>query len=102
MMAALLDQAAERGEPIAALFASEGAIYGRFGYGLAAFYGEFQAESARMDFVRGYAPRPGRAPHEGGGAPVIGRVYDAVAPARWRRADRRDARLRVLGDSGTT
>ncbi|HEX6400233.1 MAG TPA: GNAT family N-acetyltransferase, partial [Actinomycetota bacterium] len=53
MMAAILEQASDRGEPLAALFASEGAIYGRFGYGLAGFIGEFQAESARMDFVRG-------------------------------------------------
>lgn len=56
MMRLLLDQAAERGEPLAALFASEGAIYGRFGYGLAGLMGEFQAESARMAFVRGYQP----------------------------------------------
>lgn len=57
MMSAILDQAAERGEPLAALFASEGAIYGRFGYGVASLFGEFQAESARMAFVRGYQPR---------------------------------------------
>ncbi len=56
MMRVVLDQAAERGEPLAALFASEGAIYGRFGYGLAGLFGEFQAESARMAFVRGYEP----------------------------------------------
>ncbi|HET9673026.1 MAG TPA: GNAT family N-acetyltransferase [Actinomycetota bacterium] len=79
MMAALLEQAAERGEPLAALFASEGAIYGRFGYGLAAFIGEFQAESARMDFVRGIQV-PGRVellPREEA-LPIIGRVYDAA------------------------
>jgi predicted acetyltransferase len=56
MMRVVLDQAAEREEPLAALFASEGAIYGRFGYGLAGLFGEFQAESARMAFVRGYEP----------------------------------------------
>ena len=79
MMATLLDQAAERGEPIAALFASEGAIYGRFGYGLAAFFGEFQAESARMDFVRGYAPT-GRVEllPKVEAMPIISRVYDAA------------------------
>lgn len=53
MMDAILEQAVERGEPLAALFASEGAIYGRFGYGLASFLAEFEAESARMAFVRG-------------------------------------------------
>jgi predicted acetyltransferase len=79
MMATLLDQAAERGEPIAALFASEGGIYGRFGYGLAAFYGEFQAEAARMDFVRGYAPT-GRVElvAKDDALPIIGRLYDAA------------------------
>jgi predicted acetyltransferase len=35
LMARLLRQAAERGEPMATLLASEGQIYGRFGYGLA-------------------------------------------------------------------
>jgi predicted acetyltransferase len=78
MMSAILEQAADRGEPLAALFASEGAIYGRFGYGLAAFLAEFQAESARMHFVRGVQVR-GRVdlvPKEEA-LPVIGRVYDA-------------------------
>ena len=57
MMGAILEQAADRGEPLAALFASEGAIYGRFGYGLAGLLGEIRAESARTEFVRGYEPR---------------------------------------------
>ena len=30
-----LEDVRDRGEPLAGLFASEGAIYGRFGYGLA-------------------------------------------------------------------
>jgi predicted acetyltransferase len=78
MMAALLDQAEERGEPLAALFASEGAIYGRFGYGLAALLGEFQAEAARMDFVRGYEPR-GRVDlvTKEEALPIVGDVFDA-------------------------
>ncbi|GIU94818.1 MAG: UPF0256 protein [Gaiellaceae bacterium] len=36
LMRAQLDDVHERGEPLAALFASEPTIYGRFGYGLAA------------------------------------------------------------------
>jgi len=36
MMAAHLRDVAERGEPVAALWASEASIYGRFGYGVAA------------------------------------------------------------------
>ncbi|MGZ4419524.1 MAG: GNAT family N-acetyltransferase, partial [Gaiellaceae bacterium] len=40
LMRAQLDDAHERGEPLAALWASEESIYGRFGYGLASFCGE--------------------------------------------------------------
>jgi predicted acetyltransferase len=36
MMTAALDDAVERGEPVAMLFASESAIYGRFGFGVTA------------------------------------------------------------------
>ncbi len=56
MMARLLDQAAERGEPLAALFASEGGIYGRFGFGVATFIGTMDLETGRSAFVRGYRP----------------------------------------------
>jgi predicted acetyltransferase len=79
MMTAILEQAADRGEPLAALFASEGAIYGRFGYGLAALLGEFQAESARMAFVRGYE-RGGRVElvSKEDAMPLVDRVYDAA------------------------
>jgi predicted acetyltransferase len=79
MMTAVLDQAGDRGEPLAALFASEGAIYGRFGFGLAGLFGEVQAESARMTFVRGYEPR-GRVellPKQDA-MPLIDLVYDAA------------------------
>jgi predicted acetyltransferase len=79
LMRVVLDQAAERGEPLAALFASEGAIYGRFGYGLAGLLGEFQAESARMAFVRGYEPS-GRVElvSKEEALPIIDEVYDAA------------------------
>src|SRR5919204_3374485 len=40
MMDAQLRDVHERGEPIAALWASEETIYGRFGYGLASWVGE--------------------------------------------------------------
>lgn len=78
MMGALLDQAAERGEPLAALFASEGAIYGRFGYGLAGFIGEFEAEAARMTYVRGYEPT-GHVEllSKDDAMPLIDEIYDA-------------------------
>jgi predicted acetyltransferase len=79
MMTAILEQAVDRGEPLAALFASEGAIYGRFGYGLAGLFGEFQAESARMAFVRGYE-QSGHVElvSKDEALPVIDEVYDAA------------------------
>ena len=40
MMHALLDDSRRRGDALACLWASEGTIYGRFGYGLAARIGE--------------------------------------------------------------
>jgi predicted acetyltransferase len=89
MMGAILDQAAERGEPLAALYASEGAIYGRFGYGLAALISEFQAESARMHFVRGFEPH-GRVEllEHDDALPVIRRIYDAsLRPGGPERSD---------------
>jgi predicted acetyltransferase len=42
LMRAQLDDVHERGEPLAALWASEEPIYGRFGYGLASLAGEMQ------------------------------------------------------------
>jgi predicted acetyltransferase len=40
LMRAQLDDVRERGEPVAALWASEDTIYGRFGYGMASHVGE--------------------------------------------------------------
>jgi predicted acetyltransferase len=40
MMRAQLEDIRDRGEPIAALWASEEVIYGRFGYGMASLAGE--------------------------------------------------------------
>jgi len=45
-----LDDIHERGEPLAMLWASEAAIYGRFGYGLAAPHFEMEADCARFAF----------------------------------------------------
>ena len=48
MMRAQLEDIRDRGEPIAALWASEEVIYRRFGYGIASFTGE-------IELRRGYA-----------------------------------------------
>ena len=42
MMRAQLDDTRRRGEPIAALWASEDGIYGQFGYGIASFSGDIE------------------------------------------------------------
>jgi predicted acetyltransferase len=92
LMEAILDQAAERGEPFAMLLASEAAIYGRFGYGLTSLLGEFEAESARMAFVKG-SPSGGRVDlvSKEDAMSIVDLVYDAaIGPggverdARWR------------------
>lgn len=56
LMRAQLDDIRARGEPIAVLYASEGGIYGRFGYGLASFLGEIDLDGDRSAFNRGYRP----------------------------------------------
>jgi predicted acetyltransferase len=56
LMRAQLDAIHERGEAIAMLYASEGGIYGRYGYGLAAFLGEIKFQTERSAFIRGYRP----------------------------------------------
>jgi predicted acetyltransferase len=52
MMRSQLDDVRERGEPLAALFASDERIYGRFGYGLAQLVGEMQLRRERSGFAR--------------------------------------------------
>jgi predicted acetyltransferase len=52
MMRAQLDDAHERGDPIAALWASEETIYGRFGYGIASWDGELSIRKEWSAFAR--------------------------------------------------
>ena len=51
-----LDDAHDRGELVSVLYASEGGIYGRYGYGLGTLGLVIEIETARSAFVRGYAP----------------------------------------------
>ncbi len=59
LMRRQLDDARERGEPIAVLHASEAAIYGRYGFGIATRNASLLADTARSAFVRGFE-RTGR------------------------------------------
>jgi predicted acetyltransferase len=56
LMRAQLDDAHERGEPIAALWASEETIYGRFGYGLASWCGEISLPHEYTGFAEPFEP----------------------------------------------
>lgn len=50
LMRRLHDDARARGEPLAVLWASESAIYGRFGYGMATANASLEAEKERFGF----------------------------------------------------
>jgi predicted acetyltransferase len=119
MMARLLDDADERGEPFAALWASEDAIYGRFGYGTA-------APTTRFDVLRRQARFRVDGPVDevelidgDEAADRFPAIYDAArrhrpllfgrSPSWWQRdlddpAERREGagekRFAVLGDRG--
>jgi predicted acetyltransferase len=52
MMTRLFEQARERNEPVAILWASEAAIYQRFGFGLATLQAEIEAQKDKIVFAR--------------------------------------------------
>jgi predicted acetyltransferase len=54
LMRRQLDDVRANGEPLAILYASEGGIYGRFGYGLGSFRCSIDVERERTAFVSGY------------------------------------------------
>jgi predicted acetyltransferase len=56
LMRAQLDDIHERGEPMAYLWASEDALYGRYGYGVASFTGNIQLRRDRAAFYREFEP----------------------------------------------
>ena len=56
MMRWLLDQARERNEPIAVLYATESAIYQRFGFGIGTLQSQFDIERTRVAFLRPAPP----------------------------------------------
>ena len=57
MMTSHLEEAIEHGDAAAALWASDSAIYGRFGYGMAAFNTELEIDRRHTEFHR-LAPEP--------------------------------------------
>jgi predicted acetyltransferase len=89
LMVMMLDQAAERGEAMASLFASQGAIYGRFGFGHAAHHLEFDISLERLVWAGGAEPT-GRVTlrQRADALPIMRAIYD-------RAIDRRPAALEV-------
>src|SRR5436190_20911234 len=83
MMRRQLQDVRDRGEPLAGLWASEGAIYGRFGYGLACFDGHMEAERDRAAFGTGEQD-PGRISlvEKDAALPAMAAVYDRIRLAR--------------------
>ena len=83
LMRRQLDDIHARGEAFAALWASEGSIYGRFGYGMASLFAEVKIDADRARFVRGYRPG-GRVELlvRDDAMPVMETVYDAVRRTR--------------------
>lgn len=83
MMTAHLDEARERGDPIAALWASDSAIYGRFGYGMASVEARCEIDRRHVEFHR-LAPGADavRFVSAEEAADVLPTVYARVLPAR--------------------
>ena len=82
-MRRMFDQAIERGEVLASLFASQAAIYGRFGFGHGAYHLTFDAALDRIVWAPGVEPAGVvrlRAREESGD--VVRAVYDRTYPAR--------------------
>lgn len=79
------DEARANGQPVSALWASEGSIYGRFGYGVAALYSSISIERDRAVFKRA-APRAAagagelRLLNENEAREPFGAVWERVRP----------------------
>jgi predicted acetyltransferase len=83
MMRLQLDGIHERGEPLAILWASEGGIYQRFGYGLATLAAKVKIERDRSGFRHAHVPAGAiRFVDADEAARLFPTVYQAVRPER--------------------
>jgi predicted acetyltransferase len=80
LMRAQLDDVRERGEPLAALWASEPTIYGRFGYGQASYTHEIRLPRPRAALRGGLPPRTGqvRLVETAEAEKTFPRIYDRI------------------------
>jgi len=83
MMRMLIDDAHRRAEPIAMLWAAEGAIYQRFGFGVGTYSTNLEAEVRSVGFAREW-PREGsfRLLPPGEGRDLVAPIYEAVRGTR--------------------
>ena len=105
MMRWLVDQAGERGEPVAILWASETAIYQRFGFGIGTLQGTFDIERSRTQFAHPVEPLGRmRLVDRDEALELIPPVYDAVRPRIPGAVSRRDVKWRhqLLDDAEWT
>jgi len=79
MMRLMIDDCHRRGEPVAMLWAVEGSIYGRFGFGMATTAVAIDAETRAVGFPRD-EPREGafRLIPAGEGVEIVAPIYEAV------------------------
>jgi len=95
MMRWLLDQARERGDGVAVLWASESAIYQHFGFGIGTLQTTFDIERSRVQFARPAAPLGRmRLVDRDEGARLMPPVYDAMRPRSPGALSRSDAKWR--------
>jgi predicted acetyltransferase len=101
LMRSQFEDAREAGEPVAALWASEERIYGRFGFGLAALNGEIEASREHNTFVtplaQGVVARVVEPEEALESFPPLYEAARAEAPGMMRRT-RPWWELRVLAD----
>ena len=83
MMRLMIDDCHRRGEPIAALWAAEGAIYQRFGFGLGTLAMSIEADSRAFRFAREW-PEEGRCRllPAGEGLEIVEPIYEAAPRGR--------------------
>jgi predicted acetyltransferase len=78
LMRRQLDEIHERGEPLALLYASEGAIYGRYGYGLASLAGDISLPLAHARLNAGEPTGTARLVDEDDAKELFPQIYDRV------------------------
>jgi predicted acetyltransferase len=110
-----LDDAAERNEPLAILYASEGGIYRRFGYGVAASVMSVSVERRHSAFLHPAPPGRVRFVEEDEARKLLPEIFDRVRRAQpgavqrvdawwpdqffWRESDERGTRFYCVYES---